>query len=230
MLATEQVYETGFEYPYDDEDEALSFCDLPIYGNNDAENESDASSRWNQNSSSSSSSINEEDDCFEFVSSTQSLQESCLSTVRRRHESIMFCGKIIPPRKEDPLTKKSAYCKGQLLNPSSKVLPLIEKRHDDVRKISASSYKTSKWYMLMFGLVRIQGPMELKDIKKRQNKQSRRSTPHSNTLVGGEEILKSGGGKGMWSLLRAFSCTSTSEADCKVKASLWCVQQLRPAQ
>ncbi|OWM70161.1 hypothetical protein CDL15_Pgr026011 [Punica granatum] len=204
-----------FQDPYDgEEEETLSLCDLPTYGDEAAEywESHDNSSRESQSSSSSSFS-SDEDDYFEFSSPREALQP----------DNIIFCGKLIPYKKDQSWTPGKA----RAVNGASAPL---EKYAKSARKVSGVK-PSSKWYLLAFGLARFPGHMEMRDIKKRQSKRMRSSNPIScgskmngsvrGEIVKGDQVK----GKGLWALLRAIRCTSQS-ANSMVKASFGCLPKI----
>ncbi|KAK4761735.1 hypothetical protein SAY87_029619 [Trapa incisa] len=79
----------------DAELETLSFCDLPLYSDqHDLHFEEDGSQQF----SSTSPNIDHEEDPFEF--SSEDLSAS--SSVMCRAESVIFCGRLITYRQDDP--------------------------------------------------------------------------------------------------------------------------------
>lgn len=201
----------------EDEEETLSFCDLPIYGD-EAEKywenyDSSSESSFSSFSSSSSSS----DDFFEFSSPLKATEP----------ETIMFCGKIIPYKKDPSLDQKKAQTFGTV------GLPVEKNVVKAARKVRGSKLSlSSRWYLLVFGPLKFPGHMEMRDIKRRQNTRSSSSSPAScvsekydgvgGEIIKGDHQVKS---KGIWALLRAIGCTSQS-ANSMVKASLGCVPKI----
>lgn len=192
-----------------EDDETLSFCDLPIYGDEAASCREDGDS-----SSFSSSSFSSTEDFFEFSSPLK-------ATVP---ENIMFCGKLIPCKK-DP---SSDHEKAQTFNGVG--VP-VERHVKSARKVSgAKPSLSSRWYLLVFGLAKFPGHMEMRDIKKRQNtRKSSSPASYESDKCGGirGEIVKGDQvkGKGIWALLRAIG-GSSQRANSMVKASLGCVPKI----
>ncbi|KAI3517274.1 hypothetical protein L1887_16487 [Cichorium endivia] len=208
---------------YDELEEAVSLCDLPIYGYDTTYNVTD----------SEDSMIG--DESFEFFS------EEWVKKVKDSHqkESIVFCGNLILPKqsssrntqefqKHDHGTMKvdrnSAsgrnieFVKFKAMNKGRNLDSYGE--NATKRGLPASASKKSRWYSYGVGLAGIPAEMDLSAIKSRQN---RRQKNHSVRTHGGCEKEESGGflhAKGLGRLIRDLSCNGQSQANKMVKASL----------
>ncbi|KAK4743132.1 hypothetical protein SAY87_001133 [Trapa incisa] len=201
----------------EDEEETLSFCDLPIYGDEAAKYwdgyEKSEGSFSSLSSSSSSSSLSE--DFFRFSSPRKALEP----------DNIIFCGKLIPYKKDPPSNHEKARTFNGVSAP-------VEKYVKSAGKVSRAKPPSlsSRWYLLVFGLAKFPGKVEMRDMKKRQNmrKGSSMAPYGSNKCSGaGREIIKGDQikGKGIWALLRVIGCSGQS-ANSMVKASLGCVPNI----
>ncbi|KAF8370144.1 hypothetical protein HHK36_031839 [Tetracentron sinense] len=200
---------------FDEADDALSLCDLPLYS--DGTEWEDSGKEYPRPSSS-------DHEFFEFSSDFSGEMNMIIPPPN----DIIFCGKLIPYKEsptEDRAMRKSPSLKKQLQklrNPSKKCDLTARKE-----SILSSSVKP-RWYLLMFGLVKFPTEMELKDIR---NRQSRRN-PSSlfPAFDGGKSVkgIRSRGKGSFWGLLRAFGCKS--HANAMVKASFGCIPQLEQPQ
>ncbi|XP_034700232.1 uncharacterized protein LOC117925345 [Vitis riparia] len=85
--------------------------------------------------------------------------------------------------------------------------------------ISVRKVPKSRWYLLMFGLVKFPPEMELRDIKSRQVRRSP-STLFPSLDASVKVPVKRSSGKCSWGILRALSCKDASVA---VTASFHCI-------
>ncbi|KAL3719023.1 hypothetical protein ACJRO7_004033 [Eucalyptus globulus] len=204
---------------YDDGDDDLSLCNLSL--DCDAADYSfadDVASLSSCSSSSSSSSL-DHDDFFEF-----SLTGDSGSSDDR---SIVFCGKLIPPRGSPPHPPPPT--------------PATEKKRSPLQTGGGSQKSTSgrtrsptvrrskcRWYLMAFGLARFPTEMALSEMRTRQS----RNLEKRKSCDGGDEIVRSGDcggvskGKGLLGLLRALGSGHRRRADALVKASLGCVPRV----
>lgn len=198
----------------DQEEDRLSFCDLPLYGDAAIWEEFSRDQLHHQTSSSSSSSLSEDQQqYFEFFTEEWNNPDT----------DIIFCGKLIP-FKQVPLQINS--------NPSNKSFPSKPKgkgtkfahKYDfPVRKVPmlTSPAKKSRWYLLMFGLARF--PVDNMDLRDMRRRQSRKITKSP----GGDKSNGLGRGKGgLWRMLRALGCSGQNHATAAVKAAYGCAPQL----
>lgn len=205
----------------DEEEEILSLCDLPIYGDEAAEyrERDDSSLRKSQGSyssscCSSSSSSSSDGEFFEFSSPRRA----------KEPENIMFCGKLIPYNKG----LSSGPRKGQALNG---VGAPLDKYIKSARKVTGDKLSSSsRWHLLLFGSAKFPGHVEMRDLKKRQNKTRRFNPapcePKTYSWVGGEavkgDLVK---GKRWWALLSATGCMNQT-ANSMVKTSINCAPKI----
>ncbi|XP_059627167.1 uncharacterized protein LOC132269960 [Cornus florida] len=203
----------------DEAEERLSFCDLPMY--------SDAADWENLYAQDQTSYSSSEQDNFEFFSD----EWNTATTYPPRN--IIFCGKLIPYKesvstgkshelknsKQQKQEKRGLFC----WNSSSFAKPKTSKsgKSDNkcgfkVQKVKlVTSPSKSRWYLFMFGLARFPTKMELKDMKRRRNRQA------GPTLFRSDGGGHKSGGKGWWGLVRALGCGSGGQyTDAVVKASL----------
>ncbi|XP_050210953.1 uncharacterized protein LOC126661181 [Mercurialis annua] len=232
----------------DDDEEALSLCDLAL--NNSNGSEWDDSSKEDQR-------LSFDQDIFEFFS-----EDFNASTHPR--ENVIFCGKLIPYKgdKKDAHVEKidksinktkeskrsfifrwKSFSLHQSRNNSLKMQqqksyttctsPDINSENNEyrmkkcaqkydvsMRKISVfASPSRSKWHPFTFGMGRYPVEMELSDIKTRQSK--RNESKKRQSTNGRNELAGKNGQreKGWWSLLRILGCNS-NKANAMVKASL----------
>ncbi|CAL5343412.1 unnamed protein product [Camellia sinensis] len=221
------------------EEEALSLCDLPIYGSDDADWENFSKEDQSLSSSSSSSS---DQDLFEFFSENWSSNSN--SSNYPVDENIVFCGKLIlskepvsinttnelernkeeneKPQKKGWLSRKKRSSKSVSLPVSYKYGHRAEKSGGNygfpVQRVStmvAVPAKKLRWNLMMFGLARSPSvEMELSDIRSRQSRQSK---PAMFEQRGGGDEKVSGGGKGRWwAMIRALGCGGGSHAKADV--------------
>lgn len=199
----------------EEDDETLSLCDLPIYG------ESADYSKEDQSSSSSS-------DGFEFFSEEW-------SSTSFPADNILFCGKLIPYKEHKVSNNphkleinKQPKCINEVSSSLSHApsfnsvlkkcvdnIGKCEKKNDvlDRRITILKSPTKSRWFLFLFGSTRVSTEMEIREIRKRQNK---KILPLRSS--GGGRIR----GKGWWKLIRALGCSSHHHADAMIKASYGC--------
>ncbi|XP_059627168.1 uncharacterized protein LOC132269961 [Cornus florida] len=207
----------------DEAEERLSFCDFPMY--------SDAADWENLCTQDQTSYSSSKQDYFEFFSDEWNTTTEAATTYPPRN--IIFCGKLIPYKesvscdksRELEENRQQKHEKRGLFrwNSSSFTKPKTSKsgKSDDkcgfkVQKVKlVTSPSKSRWYLFMFGLARFPTEMELKDLKRRRNRQA------------GATLFRSDGGgdksreKGWWGLVRALGCGSGGQyTDAVVKASL----------
>ncbi|KAH7547942.1 hypothetical protein ACOSP7_032771 [Xanthoceras sorbifolium] len=199
-------FQGGFDDSHEEEDdeETLSLCDLAVSSN--AEDY-----YWSEFS------YNEEDqdgDFFEFSS-----EDFTASSYPKPNQNIIFCGKLIPYRGEEPVHHENTQNQNSTLKQQNTKKNLIfpwkskKDRHEQakscdfkydfsVKKVSSTTTTTvapsrSKWYLLAFGSFGkgsgFPTRMELRDIKSRQ---SRRRVAAPTTMirsdVGGGDMVKRG--------------------------------------
>lgn len=230
------VEESGELQDFDDAEETLSLCDLPL---------NSSASDWNYYSKEDHSSSFDQD-FFEFCS--ENFTASTYPT-----DNIIFCGKLIPYKgatvaeKSQDLdittkpknTKKSSIfpwrsqsCKKSTTTSKHALpVPLSENNgyatrkftnKDDFSTKKASllvSPMKSRWYLFAFGMARFPVEMELRDIKMRQSKKSPANKLRQET---GKEMSNGRREKGLWGLLRFLGCKS-HHAHAMVKASFGCM-------
>ncbi|KAJ7975095.1 DNA-directed RNA polymerase subunit beta like [Quillaja saponaria] len=192
--------ELNLHYPqekYDEEeDDVLSFCDLPL-SHSDCESETRPSSPIKTNH-------------FEFC--TTNLNPSI-----NNPNGVVFCGKIIgsaKPRCKNPFLFRSDSLKKFSPVQSVKSMGRSRSVTGNHQYCSGSSTSSGNQLKILFGLSRIQPQLDLNEIKKRQS----RRAPRPLVPAGGDvEMMisgtkRGGGGKSWWGLLRPFA-----------KASLGCI-------
>ncbi|KAL5734905.1 hypothetical protein ACOSP7_032766 [Xanthoceras sorbifolium] len=206
-------FQGGFDDRHEEEDdeETLSLCDLAVSSN--AEDY-----YWSEFS------YNEEDqdgDFFEFSS-----EDFTASSYPKPNQNIIFCGKLIPYRGEEPVHHEQTQNQNSTLKQQNTQKNLIfpwkskKDRHEQVqscydfpvKKVSSTTTvapSRSRWYLLAFGSFGkgsgYSTRMELRDIKSRQ-KRRRVAAPmmvRSDGGGGGDMAVKRGG-KSLWRLLKSF--------------------------
>ncbi|KAM7504470.1 hypothetical protein LguiB_003374 [Lonicera macranthoides] len=199
-----------------EEEDRLSFCDLPLYGDAAIWEEFSGELHHQTSSSSSSSSSSRSEDqqqYFEFFTEEWNSPDT----------NIIFCGKLIP-YKQVPLQINSNPSDNSFSSKSNvKGTKFAHKYDFPVRKVSmlTSPAKKSRWYLLMFGLARFpMDNMELRDMRRRQSRKITKSP-------GGEKSNGLTRGKGgLWRMLRALGCSGQNHATAAVKAAYGCAPQL----
>ncbi|KAH7547978.1 hypothetical protein JRO89_XS14G0046700 [Xanthoceras sorbifolium] len=196
-------FQGGFDDSHEEEDdeETLSLCDLAVSSN--AEDY-----YWSEFS------YNEEDqdgDFFEFSS-----EDFTASSYPKPNQNIIFCGKLIPYRGEEPVHHENTQNQNSTLKQQN--TKKISFFHGNRRKIDTSRPSRGSGFPTR---------MELRDIKSRQ---SRRRVAAPTTMirsdVGGGDMVKRGekrsGNKGLWRLLRILGFKS-HRANTVAKATFGCV-------
>ncbi|PKI74619.1 hypothetical protein CRG98_004946 [Punica granatum] len=167
---------------YEEAEDTLSLCDLPIYGDF-------KSDEWTDDSFSRESS--DDQDFFEFSSQDYKVQSQSFPS-----ENIVFCGKIIPYKQPDALSSgRTDKPRKQRRQPSrwrSLLLQLgiLSNRH----RSGVDKYKSlqnSRWYLFVFGVGRFPMEMELGDIRTRQNRLKASKGPNSTVFMNGTLEKKS---------------------------------------
>ncbi|KAL3719019.1 hypothetical protein ACJRO7_004029 [Eucalyptus globulus] len=190
----------------DDGEDALSLCNLSLYC--DAADNSFADDEASTSSSSSSSSSSDHDGFFEFSSVGGSDSSSDLGSGDR---SIVFCGKLIPPRESPPPAA-----------PEKKKSPSRSTRSPTVRR------RKCRWYLMAFGLARFPTEMAMSEMRTRQSRNAERA----GSCGGAGEVVRSGDcgdeskAKGLFGLLKALGSGHRRRAHAFVKASLGCVARV----
>ncbi|KAM7499172.1 hypothetical protein LguiA_023586 [Lonicera macranthoides] len=177
-------------------EDALSFCDLPIYSNPED---------WESFSKEYPS--DQEDDSFEFFSEefSGSISSTASSRTSIQPDNIMFCGKLIPYKHQEPISNNK--CKS------------------NTKKVSASNSR--RWYLFMFGLGSFPVEMELSDMRRRQSRRVPAAVVRSEGSGCDEVGVCRRRGKGLWRMIRLYlGCGSGRQADAVVKASYWCMPRV----
>ncbi|KAJ7970412.1 Protein unc-13 4B like [Quillaja saponaria] len=211
--------------PYEAE-EALSLCDLPMYGD---------SARWDDfsNVQTSNSSSNDGDDkFFEFFSEDFTASTRSSTT----DKNVIFCGKIIP-YKEPPhmVTNDTKQTSGKI----KKGWSLFPWNSQSTRKLDFSVGKVSvltsptkfRWNLFLFGMTRFPTEMELRDMKTRQSRRGPQATAmvsaskEQSEVVKGTSRRKVRKGKGFCGIFRALGCSNRT-AKAVAKASFGCLPNM----
>lgn len=228
-------------YSYEgEEEETLSLCDLPIYSKSDSwdEYDDDFSASSKKYQSSASNDDDEEEDFFEFFS-----EDFTAATIPINKE-IIFCGKLMtlagqdqqkPTQDQNPKTsekslpekprrrrKQSIFQHLLKSPPPSNDSKALASYDNEVRVSKTSSTMgspavKSRWFLFMFGMMRVPTEMKLRDMRTRQSL-SRRRRSHSATMfpsfeegreeTTAEKVSYKRRGKGFWGMLRALGCRS----------------------
>lgn len=197
IIASSDSYQ---QYPKMDDPEetedALSLCDLPIYSKPED---------WESFSKEYRS--DQEDDYFEFFSEefSGSISSTASSTTSIQPDNIVFCGKLIPYKHHEPISKNK--CKS------------------NTKKISASNSR--RWYLFMFGLGSFPVEMELTDMRRRQSRRVPAAVARSEG--GGEEVgVCRSRRKGLWRMIRLYlGCGGGGrQTDAVAKVSYWCMPRV----
>lgn len=186
----------------EEEEEALSLCDLPIYSGSISSQWGDFSKEDGRNSRSNSNN-DDDDELFEFFS--EEFTTSSSPTLANA-ENIIFCGKLIPfkgPPQYDPknlesntTSKRSNIQKKGAFVPNSfgKENPTFSRAmknkgqgeeglnlkssfscdYASMGKVSlVRSATESRWFLFMFGMSRLStNEMQLRDIRNRQSRRA----------------------------------------------------------
>ncbi|KAL8170445.1 hypothetical protein V2J09_022249 [Rumex salicifolius] len=204
--------------PEHEEAPRLSFCDLLESTHWDAINSD------NNNGKSSCSKEEDEGMIFDFFGSHSGFSFAAPPTTHPQ-ENIRFCGKQMTPNKTS--TKKNNF-KKKVLNwimPSSSFSSSSSKQRAKKQKIGPeyddgnSRSRNRRWWMVMFGSIRVPNEMDLSDIKTRQKRRPPQSIKafvamfddHQQQInkLGMETKMKtktSSSINGLIGLVRSFSC------------------------
>ncbi|KAL4575168.1 hypothetical protein LXL04_022010 [Taraxacum kok-saghyz] len=214
-LVYQNPYATMQDNRDDDSEETISLSDLLVYGRDTNYSATD----------SEDSTIG--DESFEFFS------EELVKQVKDSQikESIVFCGNLILPKQ--PISRNTQEFNKQDhrsmevdRNSGRNTMKAMNKgrNHGETnstkRVLPALGSKKSRWYSYGVGLAGIPAEMDLSGIRSRQN---RRQQNRSVRIQGGGEKEENGGsrhGKSLGRLIRDLSCSSQSQANGMVKASL----------
>ncbi|RVW75521.1 hypothetical protein CK203_051935 [Vitis vinifera] len=201
-------------------EEALSLCDLPISASETGGKDFSPCGRR---------STSEPPELFEFFSDLSyemsSVQKA--STLRRRSESLSELQTSRSNSAKSRLVRNSRSLDYRKLYRSSSSQtspgPEMDRNSSDKSSgrsdISVRKVPKSRWYLLMFGLVKFPPEMELRDIKSRQVRRSP-STLFPSLDASVKVPVKRSSGKCSWGILRALSCKDASVA---VTASFHCI-------
>ncbi|KAM7504471.1 hypothetical protein LguiB_003375 [Lonicera macranthoides] len=215
-----------------EEEDSLSLCDLPIYG--DALDSEDFSRELHHQTSSSSSHSHSEDQQY-FAFFCEEWSKSPTTKSHQPDENIFFCGKLIP-YKQPPLirynhnpqhdkvlrwnSKSSEESISSKSNNSKSTSVQFPVRNDgkldykfdfSVRKVSMLAPPAkSRWYLFVFGLARFPVEMELRDIRRRQSRKSIKSNDKS--------YINRGTG-GLWRIIRSLGCGGQRHSNASVEAA-----------
>ncbi|XP_027368765.1 uncharacterized protein LOC113874750 [Abrus precatorius] len=221
----------------DDEEEALSLCDLPLNRNSRTPSLDDTSFKkilrpdgseiFNGFSSSSSSDMCPADDIifcgklvpFKVEQPLKNLivEESKSSTRRRRSESLSSVTRsnsvsTCTSSRRVMMRNSKSLDYSRLREPSA---PEVD-RNSSSRSVGASSEAAAKkamkprWYSLMFGTMKVPPEMELSDMKNRQVRRNPSTTLFPGTDSGGKMVVNRSSGKVSWRILKALSCKDHS--------------------
>ncbi|OWM87571.1 hypothetical protein CDL15_Pgr022683 [Punica granatum] len=167
---------------YEETEDTLSLCDLPIYGDF-------KSDEWSVGIDSLSKESPDQD-FFEFSSQDLTPSQSFPS------DNVVFCGKIIPYKQPDALssatTDKPQKQRVRLSRWKSLLLQLgflSNRRRSGVDKYK--SLQNSRWYLFVFGVGRLPMEMELRDIKTRQSRLKAGKGHNSTMFINGTLEKKS---------------------------------------
>lgn len=217
MKIKEWNHQEAVDEAEEEEEDALSLCDLPIHsGVSEWEKFSES-----QSSSSASSSSSGKSEFFEFFS--EEWNKPARSNLPP--EKIIFCGKEIPPK--DPLPDNDEKCRKSKTRrkssrkdcdgepAESKVLALRESEPPP------SPLWRSRWFLFLFGMDgRFPKQMDLKDMKNRQSRKTPSSPLQAPEYRGGNRLR--------W-MIRTLSCGDSDgqvHAQAIVKASIGCIAQM----
>ncbi|CAJ1976784.1 unnamed protein product [Sphenostylis stenocarpa] len=210
--------------PYEEEEETLSLCDLPIYSG------SINSAKWDGDfSKEDEKSFGDDDDnLFEFFS-----EEFTTSSKSAVAENIIFCGKLIPfkdipPRVDESHSTARGNVQKGIAKRGLKGSKSFACDYTSMGKVSlVRSTTKSRWFLFMFGMSKLSSTteMELRDIKSRQSRREP-AAMFPATEDGEEDAVKGKkrSCKGMWKLLKSITmvlgCRSSKLANDVVKAAL----------
>ncbi|KAM1019806.1 hypothetical protein ACFX15_040401 [Malus domestica] len=173
------------------EEDALSFCDLPLH---DDVGESE------ENPMASASYSSDLDAFFEFP----------VDPIRGYIPmDVVFCGKPIHLRNEEPQIENPFFSRSESFKFSSPSHPHSHRSESELVSCrSHSPSSNSRKHKVLIGLVKYQPEMDMNEIRKRQGR--RTPAPMFPVISGGELASvgggRSGSGKGHWRLMRALRC------------------------
>eukprot|EP00256_Glycine_max_P068473 XP_025983068.1 uncharacterized protein LOC100777782 isoform X2 [Glycine max] len=178
----------------EEREEALSLCDLPLNRNSRTPSLDDMSFKKILRPSSLPDHAGE---IFNGFSSSSS-SDMCPA------DDIIFCGKLVPFKAEQPLKN--------LIAAEEEKSPARRRRSESVVPPEAAVKKATKprWYSLMFGTMKIPPEMELSDMKNRQVRRNPSSTMFLTADSGGKMAVNRSHGKVSWRILKALSCKDHS--------------------
>ncbi|KDP32552.1 hypothetical protein JCGZ_14764 [Jatropha curcas] len=201
----------------DDEDESLSFSDLPLNNNSSV-------NHWDDDFSKE---LDQSQDFFEFFSEDFSISSATYPTGA---DNIIFCGKLIPYKEENKVSHQNFVRNQEITSytPNGRKKSQsfdISSRTNSLKKLQQEKYyKNCKSFpendTYGFGFPRKKSScylfgrfptteMELRDIKKRQRKRLPmakmfQSDNRSETVENGRRKKA----KSLWGFLRVFACKS----------------------
>ncbi|KAI4384027.1 hypothetical protein MLD38_009799 [Melastoma candidum] len=203
----------------DDEDDVLSLCDMPLYG--DADDCSFSSS----SDVTISSSV---DEFFEF-SPAYGGDRLCGSdrpgpSPRSDSRDVLFCGKLITYSETQPASSIHTNSRREQSARKNKTGATKKAR---ARTVSNTSARCDKWYMLAFGLARFPSEMAMSEIRRRQGKGNQGAV----VMSGEGGRMKKGKEGGVWWMLKALGRSRREDdgvvsAGAVVKASFGCIPRL----
>jgi len=210
--------------PYEEEEETLSLCDLPIYSGSMRDTWSADFSKEDEKRFGDD---DDDDNLFEFFS-----EEFTTSSNSAAAENIIFCGKLIPfkdfpPRVDECNSTTRKNVQKGIQKRGSKGSKSFACDYTSMGKVSLVRCTTkSRWFLFMFGMSKLSSTteMELKDIR---NRQSRRGPAAMFPAAEDGEVDavkgKKRSCKGMWKILKSITmvlgCRSSRLANDVVKAA-----------
>lgn len=249
----EQNFNPTIMHDSDEEDETLSLCDLPIYGEPD-----------NYQNSSSSSSDGQLVDHFEFFT------EEWIATTTSYNpaDNILFCGKLIPYKqnvdnslklRSNKQRKRTKHCvlkwnlksktskskgrKGKCIDKNASSLPhssSFNSLHSSKQRISRHGSCDNKNDILGRRITILKSPTKSKwflfffgmarvptEMEMREVRKRQNQKSRSLRSSGGGKKSGKSNGKGWWKLIRALACSGYHHADAVIKASYGCAPLVR---
>ncbi|KAL8090483.1 hypothetical protein AgCh_039798 [Apium graveolens] len=208
---TDKCYESSNPTLDDENEDVISFCDLPMYNSSTAHDSSidHHEDSFKESCDSKSSSDEDHDSLFEFFSDEWNITKTSNSVSNIKaasyssNENIMFFGRII--QKSNEVGKNSVIVSRSRKN--------VVKRSEQVVVPKGSVYTLpvkSKLLLVLFGLPPKVPKDQTEIMSDLRNRQSRHAPTTFFPAEGGSEavvpVRRRSGENGMWRLVKAATC------------------------
>ncbi|KAI4370650.1 hypothetical protein MLD38_018976 [Melastoma candidum] len=213
MSVSELIHEDPLIFAAADDrdagEDALSLCDMPLYG--------DAADR---SFSSEDVSTSYRDEFFEFSPLRDRPDQISRFPPASDSGEVMFCGKLI---RSAPLPS-SPYVGARMERAVKRNRKGVAKK---ARVMAYSSPRSDKWYMMAFGMARFPSEMALSEIRRRQGK-GNLGGGSGHRLDSGEMVVGGKKGGSSWGMMmKALGCSRRRDGEAVVvKASYGCIPGL----